>query len=318
MISIVTTAYRSEATIDAFIGRALAAVEPLAEQIELIVVDDGSPDRSAELVRAWADRDPRVVLVQLSRNFGHHRALLTGLEHVGGDLVFLLDSDLDEAPEHLGPMLDQMRSDGADCVYGVQRKRKGGWFERVSGKLFYIAFNALGDVRLPTNVSTMRVMTRRYVRSLLLFRDQNPVFVPLAVITGYRQVPFVFDKQHRGVTTYSLARRLSLLVLQITSFSGRPLSIMFALSLVLSVLAMAYGLVVVIQAIFWHVAEGWPSLMAAILLFFSINALFTGVLGLYVMRILEEVKDRPRSIVQEVYRGAHANAARADPEAAEP
>ncbi len=306
LLSIVTTVYRSEATIEEFAERALAAAEGVADDVELIVVDDGSPDRSAEIVRDLADADRRVALVQLSKNFGHHRALLTGIEHAKGDMVFLIDSDLEEAPETLAPLIGELHKANADCAYGVQSERKGGWFERTTGELFYKLFGILSDVELPRNVSTIRVMTRRYVRSLLLFRDQNPVLVPLTLITGYRQVPFTFEKQSLAPTTYSIPKRLSMLVLYVTSFSGRPLNMMFYFSVVLACVGLLYGAYVIVKAMTGPVQSGWSSLMATIIFFFSLNALFTGTIGLYLKRILEEVKDRPRTIVQEVYRQSPA------------
>lgn len=299
-----TSAYRSEATIEAFAHRALETATSLFDSVELIVVDDGSPDRSSQLVRNLADRDSRITLIQLSRNFGHHRALIAGLEHARGDLVFLIDSDLEEQPENLGAMLTALREGNADVVYGVQNARRGGWIERVSGRIFYAAFSYLSEVSLPTNVSTMRLMTRRYVQSFLQFRDRNPVLVPLSLLTGYRQIPYVFDKHASSETTYSLRRRFSLLLLAITSFSGKPLLLMFWMSLLLSVTGFCYGLFVLFQALVGPVQDGWSSLMAAIVFFFSLNALFTGLLGLYVKLILEEVKDRPRTVIQDIYRSA--------------
>lgn len=301
-LSVVTTTYRSETTIAEFVRRALDAATAVGDHIELVVVDDGSPDRSAELVRNMVDEDDRIVLVQLSRNFGHHRAMLSGLEHAIGDIVFLIDGDLEEPPEHLSEMLRILKSEKADCVYGVQRKRKGGWFERLSGNLFYWLFGMLSEVKMPRNVSTMRLMTRRYVNSLLRFRDHNPVLVPLAVITGYKQIPYDFDKKSNSPTTYSVLKRLSLLVLLVTSFSGRPLALMFSASLVLAGFGFLYGIYVIIGAMTGPVQSGWSSLMAAVVFFFSLNALFTGVIGLYLKRVLEETKDRPRTVVQEVYR----------------
>lgn len=303
-LSIVTSAYRSEGTIEAFLQRALEVAAPLADSIELVVVDDGSPDRSAEIVRDLADRDSRIVLVQLSRNFGHHRALLTGLEHARGDLVFLIDSDLEEEPENLADMLASMRKEGADVVYGVQRVRRGGLIERVSGQIFYSAFSLLSEVDLPRNVATMRLMTARYVRSFLQFKDHNPVLVPLSLLAGYRQVAYPFEKKSCSETTYSIRRRFSLLLLTLTSFSGKPLLLIFWMSLVLSLTSFSYGMFVVARAMMGAVQDGWSSLMAAVVFFFSLNALLTGIIGLYVKLILEEVKDRPRTVVQDVYRKA--------------
>jgi putative glycosyltransferase len=300
-LSIVTTLYRSRETIEEFIRRAVAAAEAVTDDIEVVIVDDGSPDDSAAIVRRSVDADPRILLVELSRNFGHHRAMLTGLEHASGDLVFLIDSDLEEPPELLSEMANVLREKSVDCIYGLQRKRKGGYVERVSGRLFYWLFRTLSDVGIPENVSTMRLMTRRYVASLLRFRDKNPVFVPLSILAGYRQAPFEFIKSSTSETTYSFGRRIALMVLAITTFSARPLMLMLFFSLILAASGFLYGSYVVLSALTGPVQDGWSSLMAVVVFFFSLNAVFTGLIGLYVKQILEEVKDRPRSIVQEIY-----------------
>lgn len=302
VLSIVTTAYRSAPTIKDFIFRAIAAASEWADRIEVIVVDDGSPDESAQIVRDLADQDERILLVQLSRNFGHHKALMAGLEHARGDMVFLVDSDLEEEPEVLGPMLAVLRRERVDVVYGVQRERRGGLVERVSGHLFYSVFSRLSEVELPRNVATMRLMTRRYVRSFLLFRDHNPVFVPLSILAGYRQAAYTFDKKKSSETTYSVRRRISLLILALTSFSSKPLLLIFWMSVLFSAVSFLFGLYVVVKAAIGPVQDGWSSLMAAVAFFFSLNALMTGVLGLYIKLILDEVKDRPRTVVQEIYR----------------
>ena len=300
-LSIVTTLYRSEKTIAEFVRRSLLAAKQWADNVELIIVDDGSPDRSAEIVRRIVDSDPRVRLVQLSRNFGHHKAIFAGLENATGDLVFLIDSDLEEAPELLLDMLLVAKQNPVDCLYGVQKRRKGGLFERLSGRVFYSIFGILSEVRLPQNVSTLRLMTRRYVLSLLQFRDTNPIFVPLSLLVGYPQAPFNFNKENTSRTSYSIGRRISLTLLSLTAFSGRPLQIMFFVSVLFSAFGLLYGTYVVIQAVTGTPRDGWSSLMAVVVFFFSLNAVFTGLIGLYVKQVLEEVKDRPRSVIQEVY-----------------
>lgn len=300
-LSIVTTLYRSRDTIDEFIDRALAAGEALSSDIQLVIVNDGSPDDSAAIVRRRADQDPRISLVDLSRNFGHHRAMFAGLEHAQGDLVFLIDSDLEEPPELLAGMADLMREKAVDCVYGVQEKRKGGYVERISGRIFYWLFAALSEVQMPENVSTVRLMTRRYVGSLLTFRDKNPVFVPLSILTGYPQAAFEFTKLNTSETTYSIGRRIALTVLLITTFSARPLMLMLYFSLMTAAAGVVYGLYVIFNALTGPVQDGWSSLMAVVVFCFSLNAVFTGIIGLYIKIIMEEVKDRPRSIIQEIY-----------------
>ncbi|WP_375227374.1 glycosyltransferase family 2 protein [Roseobacter sp. S98] len=300
-LSIVTTAFRSASTIDVFVKRALAAAEEAGFDAEVIIVDDGSPDASATLVRDIVGKQPRVRLIKLSRNFGHHKAMLAGLQHAKREFVFLIDSDLEEDPRLLVPMVAQMREMSVDCLYGVQKQRKGGRIERISGEMFYKLFGALSEVELPRNVSTIRLMTQRYVASLLAFRDKNPVFVPLSILAGYPQASFTFEKSGSSETTYSLSKRVSLMFLAITSFSSRPLLLMFYISLVLAFVGLTYGIYVVALGMSGVPRDGWSSLMAVVVFFFSLNAVFTGLIGLYVKQILEEVKDRPVSVVQEVY-----------------
>lgn len=306
LLSIVTTLYRSAETIVPFIDRALFEGSKVAHGVELVVVDDGSPDDSAAIVRGLVDADSRIRLVQLSRNFGHHKAMLVGLEEARGDMIFLIDSDLEEPPELLTEMMKAMIANPVDCLYGVQKKRKGGLLERWSGRAFYWLFAALGEVKMPENVSTLRLMTRRYVRSLVQFRDKHPVFVPLSLLAGYAQAPFEFVKESTSKTTYSLRRRISLMLLAIISFSGRPLQLMFFASLVMALAGLIYGTYVVTLALTGTVQDGWSSLMAVVVFFFSLNAVFTGLIGLYVKQVLDEVKDRPRTVVQEIYGAAPA------------
>src|SRR3954462_9074944 len=151
-LSIVSTLYRSSATIDEFYRRAIAAAEGLSKNFELVLVNDGSPDDSRERALALHAADPRVVIVDLSRNYGHHKAMMTGLTHARGDLVFLIDSDLEEEPELLPVFADALRAADADVVYGVQHRRRGHLVERVSGWLFFGIFNALSETSIPANV----------------------------------------------------------------------------------------------------------------------------------------------------------------------
>ena len=187
-LSIVTTLYGSAAHLERFYQRMSAAASRITSDYELILVDDGSPDRSLDIAISFCARDARVRVVELSRNFGHHRAMMTGLARARGELVFLIDCDLEEQPEWLETFHTQLQTSGADVVYGVQDARRGSWFERISGQLFYKIFNLLSDYPVPSNVSTARLMRRPYVRSLVAHRDRELFIAGLWAATGYRQV----------------------------------------------------------------------------------------------------------------------------------
>lgn len=138
----------------------------VGDDYEIVLVNDGSPDNSLDLAVKLTEEDEHIVVVDLSRNFGHHKAMMTGLAHAKGERVFLIDSDLEEEPECLINFADQMLTEPCDVVYGTQEQRKGNWFERWSGQWFYLFFKALTGLALPENVVTARLMTRRYVVSV--------------------------------------------------------------------------------------------------------------------------------------------------------
>ena len=154
-----------------------------------MLVNDGSPDDSLERAVALHERDPRVRVIDLSRNFGHHKAMMTGLAHARGDLVWLLDSDLEEDPELLQPFHQTLSESQADVVYGVQSERKGGAVERLSGAVFFLAFNLLSEQPIPRNVVTARLMTGRYVRSLVAHEERGTMIAGLWAATGPNRSP---------------------------------------------------------------------------------------------------------------------------------
>ncbi len=209
-LSIVSTLYHSAPHIDEFFQRASAvAIQFPTEDYEIILVNDGSPDDSLLRAINIANNDKRTVVVDLSRNFGHHKAMMTGLRYASGDLVFLIDSDLEEEPEWLIPFHDQMKHDNCDVVYGVQSSRKGGFFERCSGYLFYRLFRFLSGLDLPDNITVARIMARHYVDALLLHGEYEVFIAGLWIITGFDQKAHTVKKHSTSKTTYSLRKKIS-------------------------------------------------------------------------------------------------------------
>ena len=223
-LSIVTTLYRSAPYLPDFYDRCCAAAEGITDDFEIVLVNDGSPDDSLDVALELHERDRRVRVVDLARNFGQHKAILTGLAHARGDLVFSLDSDLEEDPDWLGPFHERMKETGADVVYGVQEKRKGKLFERMSGTVFYAIFRLLSSYPVPPNQVSARLMTRRYVESLIEHKDQEVFLAGLWAITGYEQVSVPVEKADKGSSTYSLRMKFSFALTSITAFSNVPLT----------------------------------------------------------------------------------------------
>lgn len=302
-LSIVATLYQSAPYIDEFHARASAAARQLVEDdYEIVLVNDGSPDNSLDLAIELTEKDSHVVVVDLSRNFGHHKAMMTGLAHATGERIFLIDSDLEEEPEWLVSFAEQMTREACDVVYGIQERRKGSWFERWSGQLFYRFFKALTGLALPENVVTARLMSRRYVEALLRHEEREVFMAGLWHITGFEQRSHTIKKHSTSESTYTFRRKMYLLVNSVTSFSNAPLVSIFYIGVSISLFALTYIAYLVTHWLFLaKPMSGWTSVMASIWLLGGMVISFIGVVGIYLSKIFSEAKQRPYTIVRQIY-----------------
>lgn len=302
-LSIVATLYQSASYIAEFHQRASAAAILYAGQdYEIILVNDGSPDNSLEISVELAEVDSHVVVVDLSRNFGHHKAMMTGLSYAKGKAVFLIDSDLEEEPEWLIGFSEQMVVEKCDVVFGVQERRKGGLIERWSGRWFYWLFKALTGLALPENIVTARIMSRRYVDALLRHEEREVFMAGLWFITGFIQRPQTIKKHGSSQTTYTFRRKMSLLVNSVTSFSNAPLVSIFYIGLAISFFSVIYIAYLLIHWMFLaKPLTGWTSVVASVWLLGGMVISFIGILGIYLSKIFSEAKRRPYTIVRKVY-----------------
>ena len=301
-LSIVSTLYRSASHLQEFHRRMSAAARVATADYEIILVNDGSPDESLSIALELFERDEHVRVIDLSRNFGHHKAMMTGLAHARGGLVFLIDSDLEEEPELLASFLEALGRSNADVAYGVQAARRGGLVERVSGWLFFTVFNRLSGWQIPPNLVTVRLMTRRYVSALVQHRERETMIAGLWAITGFRQVPIVVTKHSRGSSTYGLRRKLGILVNSVTSFSHKPLLFIFYLgTLIVAVAFVAAAYLIVRRLFFGELLAGWPSLIVSVWLLGGLTLFSLGIIGIYLSKVFLETKQRPFTIVREIH-----------------
>lgn len=302
-LSIVTSLYKSEPYIEEFHRRVTETVRALkVPTYEIVYINDGSPDRAKDLVLKLLDFDPHVILVDLSRNFGHHKALLAGLAYARGERVFMLESDLEEDPELLAALTEEMDRRDCDVVYAMQKTRRGGWFERASGHLYYWIMNAMSGIDFPKNLLTLRLMTRRYVDSLLLYREREVLLNGIAYLTGYDHAIIPVAKHRRHSTTHSFAQRLRLVFLSVISFSDRPLRWIFYTGLAITLFAFAYSAFILVRYLLSGIGvSGFTSIIISIWMIGGLNFLFLGTIGIYVATIFSETKQRPNAIVRAVY-----------------
>jgi putative glycosyltransferase len=301
-LSIVTTMYHSAPYLLEFYTRCCAAAEKITLDFEIILVNDGSPDESLELALQLFKKDSRIRVIDLSRNFGQHKALMTGLSHARGHLVFLIDCDLEIGPEVLVSFHERLVSTGADVVFGVQDTRHDPLLDRLLGSFFYRVFNWLSDVELPKNLTTARLMTQRYVSALGAHRERELEIGGLWVITGFRQEPVTVTKIYKGQTTYDLARKVALTVNAVTSFSDKPLVMIFyAGSAISGVAGLAIAYIVIHDIFLGRYSMGWPSLIVSIWLVGGLVVFCLGIVGIYLSRVYIETKQRPYTIIREKY-----------------
>ena len=303
-LSVVTTLYNSAPHITEFYQRAKSSAQELVgEDYEIIMVNDGSPDNSIDIAVELSKACAQVVIVDLSRNFGHHKALMTGLSYATGEKIFLLDSDLEEEPEWLIRFDEQMSQQECDVVYGAQETRKGGRFERWSGRLYYILVMLITSLDFPRNITTARLMSRRYVDALLLHKEHEMVISGLWALTGFIQCPLDVKKQSISPSTYNVFTKLMHLTNTITAFSARPLQFIFYTGVIIFTISMGYALILIGNRILFSQAlDGWTSLMVSIWLLGGIIISFLGLIGIYLSKVYSETKNRPYVIVKEIHR----------------
>lgn len=302
-LSIVTTLYKSSLYVDEFYERITSEAKKITENYEIIFVDDGSPDDSLKKCISLYQKDKKVKVIELSRNFGHHKAIMTGLSHAKGEFVFLIDSDLEEEPELLGRFWNELQnSENIDVVYGVQESRKGGWFERWSGSVFYKIYNTLSDIKMPYNMVTSRLMTQKYNYELVQYKESELNIGGLYVSTGFNQKELKINKNAISETTYTFSKKISHMVNSITSFSSKPLLYIFNIGLVTTIFSLIFIIKLIIDKIFFNITfEGWTSIIVSIWFFGGLIILFLGIIGIYLSKVFIEVKDRPYTIIRKTY-----------------
>ncbi len=302
-LSIVATLYRSALYVEEFVARVTEVAKTVSgNDFEIVLVNDGTPDNSLELAVEISKRNPHLVIVDLSRNFGHHQAMMAGLEQAKGEFVFLIDSDLEEDPELLNDFYQVMMQKSCDVVYGVQKRRKGNWFERWSGELYYMLFSLLTSIDHPKNICTIRLMSRRYVDALLLFEEREIVISCLWVITGFSQVSQPIQKRSKGRTSYNFTRKFSHLANAVTSFSAAPLRFTFYVGLIIFLVALVFTGYLIFNRLFLaRPTDGWTSVMASVWLLGGMIISFIGLIGIYLSKVFVETKKRPQSIVKTIY-----------------
>jgi len=295
-LSVVAPCFDEEAALPVFLRRVQAVCEQVDRRYEIVLVDDGSRDRSWSIIEAAATADPRIVGIRLRRNHGHQVALSAGIAASAGALVLLIDADLQDPPELLPAMIELMQAEAADVVYGQRRRRAGETlFKRASASLFYRMIGWLSDVEIPRDTGDFRLISR-FVADLIRDMPEHHRFIRgMIAWTGGRQVPFLYDRMERqaGTTKYPFWRMLRFAADAVTGFSRRPLQVATGLGVAATLSSFLLGVYSVVGWLLGANIPGWTSLMSVIGFFSALQFFMLGVLGEYVGRLYEESRGRP-------------------------
>ena len=309
-LSIVIPCFNEEACIPELHRRLTAAArEAVGEAYEIVLVNDGSRDGSWPAMQELADTDPHVVGVNLSRNHGHQLALTAGLDLCRGETILIIDADLQDPPELLSPMLDAMREQDADVVYGVRRSRSGETaFKRATAHGFYRLLSRATEIDIPLDAGDFRLMSRRALDALLAMPEQSRFIRGMVAWIGFRQVPFAYDREVRfaGTTKYPLSKMLRFALDALTGFSSAPLKLASHAGLLLSLGSLLILAYIAYAFIAGRSIQGWTSLMLVVVVLGAVQMFVLALMGEYIGRLYNEVKGRPLYIVQEVAGGEPA------------
>ncbi len=301
-VSVVIPVYRNESFLEELARRLAETLHTLGRSFEIVFVDDGSTDRSWEVIQELSGRYPEVVGLRLSRNFGQHPAISAGFERARGDVTVLMDADLQDAPEELPRLLEQLDA-GADVVYTTIVDESGSNQSRLTSALFHFSFARVANVAVPPSIGTYRAFNRAFREALLSYPERRALYGPLMLYIGFKTAFVPVHRQPRpgGGSSYGFLKRMSLAVDTLVSYTNVPLRLLVVIGSVITFLSTAYLVVLVVDYLVRgsEFADGLTLLLGVTLLFMGTVLVSLGVLGTYVFRVFQEVLARPRYLISE-------------------
>lgn len=313
-ISILIPAYNEEPVLDKLMTRLATLANNVKDyDFEFLFVNDGSKDKTLELIRDYAEKDTRVSYINLSRNFGKEIGMIAGLDHVTGDATVVIDADLQDPPE-LIPEMIKLWEDGYDDVYARRRSREGeSWLKKFTSKMYYKTLQRVTRIPIQEDTGDFRLLDRRVVEALKEFRESQRNTKAMFSWVGFYKKEILYNRDPRaaGETKWNYVKLIELAVDGITSFTTAPLRIATYAGILVSIFAFIYLLYLVIRTMLFGVdLAGYPSMMAVILFLGGVQLLSLGIIGEYVGRIFNETKQRPLYIIEEYHNGNASKKAR--------
>lgn len=304
-ISVLIPAYNEEAVLEKLFARlGNLANEAKDYEFEFLFINDGSRDRTLEIIKDYADRDNRIAYVDLSRNFGKEIGMVAGFDHVTGDATVVIDADLQDPPE-LIPQMIKLWEEGYDDVYAKRRTRAGeSWLKRFTAKMYYRTLQRLSGVAIQKDTGDFRLLDKRVIEALRQFRETGRNGKAIFSWVGFNKKEILYDRDPRaaGETKWNYPKLINLAIDGITSFTTAPLRISTFLGFAVSLIAFIYLVYLVVRTmLFGSDLSGYPSMMAVILFLGGVQLISLGIIGEYIGRIFNETKQRPLYLVKEYH-----------------
>jgi polyisoprenyl-phosphate glycosyltransferase len=305
-LSVVAPCYNEQDVLPEFLRRVGAVLDELGGTAEIVLVDDGSHDRTWLVMTDAAAGDPRIVAVRLMRNHGHQLALSAGLSVCRGERILIIDADLQDPPELLREMMALMDREGADVVYGQRRQRDGETlFKRATAAAFYRLIGRMTDVEIPLDAGDFRLITRRVLDLLIAMPERHRFVRGMVAWIGGKQVPLPYDRKPRvaGESKYPLAKMVRFAADAITAFSVVPLMASMTIGWIMAAVGFAFFVYSIVGWLAGANLPGWTSLMAAVGLLGGMQFLMLGIIGAYLGRLYDQSKGRPLFMIREIVGG---------------
>ena len=303
-LSVIVPCYNEEAVIIESYRRLKSVLDGITNfKSEIIFVNDGSRDRTAQILSDIAANDKQVKVLHFSRNFGHQPAVTAGIHYCTSDLAVIIDADLQDPPQIIPQLIETLKSEQANVVYCVREKRNGeSFFKKLTAQMFYRSMNYLSEVTIPLDTGDFRLIDRQVMNEFKKFREKGKYIRGIISWIGFKQVPFKYQREARfaGETKYPVRKMIHFAATAMLYFSKKPLKLATGLGFITVMIGVVYALWSLIGKIvgFSHALSGWSSIIILIVFFGGVQLLTVGVLGQYIGILFDEIKDRPEYIVE--------------------
>jgi len=302
-LSIIVPCFNEEEVIVESYKRIKDVLSKLDYPTEIIFINDGSIDKTEQLLTSFSEIDNSVKIISFSRNFGHQKAVTAGLNNCTSDMAVIIDADLQDPPELIPEMIKTMEDSGAQVVYCVRKSRKGeGLFKKITAKFFYRSMNFFSETKLPVDTGDFRLLDKSIIREFNRMPEKGKYIRGLVSWVGFKQVPFYYERDARfaGDTKYPFSKMLKFATTSILYFSSKPLKIATTLGFFSVIIALGLATWSIIGKVmgFTHADSGWTSLFVLIIFFGGIQLLTIGIIGAYIGNLFDEIKNRPEYIIK--------------------